>query len=289
MIKTKLPLIVIAGPTASGKSAAALELAQKINGEIICADSRTIYQYASIGTAKPAKKEQALIKHYGLDLVELSESFTAHDFKNYAKKTINEIKQKNKLPILVGGSGLYIDGLVYDFSFRSTPNLDVRSKLNNLNVSELQSLVNKQKLPMPTNSLNKRHLIRVIETNGQESQKKFLPTDVIYTGLWPGDEELKYRINERVENMYNRGFLDEVAKLKKRYSSEQISLAGTGYQSALSYIDVQISLEEAKEHFKMSDWQLARRQRTWFKRNPDIKWFSQKKALQTHILSLLNK
>ena len=289
MKKPELSLIVIAGPTASGKSAAAIELASKIDGEIISADSRTVYKDADIGTAKPSLKDQAKIKHYGLNLAELGKPFTAHDFKLMAQKAIKVIRSKKKIPIIVGGSGLYIDGLVYDFSFRQTPNPEERSKLNNLSISELQQMVSDKKLRMPENKLNKRHLIRVIETEGETYTKQQLSDDVIYTGLLPSDRELKSNINSRIEKMYQTGFLDEVTRLSEQHGSEQITSAGIGYKSALDYIQGRISADEARQIFKTGDWQLARRQKTWFKRNPDITWFDDKKALQTHILAKLSK
>ncbi len=284
-----IPTIVIAGPTGSGKSTVALEIAQKINGEIICADSRTIYKDANIGTAKPTSTERQLVKHHCLDVVRLGESFSASDFKLRAQQAISGIKQKSKVPIVVGGSGLYIDGLVYDFSFKPAPSEKLRSELNNKIIDQLQKMIIAKDLPMPFNKNNKRHLIRVIETNGEQPQKKHKPDDVIYTGLNIDNQTLKTKIEHRVEQMYEDGFLDEVKALSNKFSLDLVRSAGIGYSSAVDYLDGQISLEKAKASFVKGDMMLAKRQMTWFKRNPDIVWFSSSGELKDYIINQTSK
>lgn len=159
----KAPLIVITGPTASGKSGLALELAEELNGEIICADSRTIYKGMDIGTAKPTLAEQKRVRHWLIDMVEPGERFTAADFQKHALTAIDDIRLRSKIPFLVGGSGLYIDAVILGFNFASDADTVRRTELEKMTIEQLQALITKQQLTMPENSKNKRYLIRCIE------------------------------------------------------------------------------------------------------------------------------
>jgi tRNA dimethylallyltransferase len=171
------PLIVIVGPTASGKTALAIELAQKYAGEIICADSRTLYKGMDIGTAKPTVEEQALVPHWGLDLVEPGEPFSAADFKRYALQKIDEIRARGHVPFLVGGTGLYVDGIVFDYQFGDTKNAKLRAKLEQKTIAELQVYCNENNIEMPENPQNKRYLIRAIEQVGINTTRQKTPID----------------------------------------------------------------------------------------------------------------
>lgn len=284
-----IPTIVIAGPTASGKSALALDIAQKISGEIVCADSRTVYKELSIGVAKPTPKEQKIIKHHCLDLVSLDQDFSVADFKKATTEAVADIKSRGNIPVIVGGSGLYIDAYVYDFSFKTKPDEKIRSKLNNMTIEDLQQIIINKKLTMPTNMNNKRHLIRVIESNGEKPLKKQKPNDVIYTGLNIDNDQLFNSISNRVNKMYESGFLDEVESLGKSFNEQLVRSAGIGYSSALDYLQGRISADLAKQEFIKGDKALARRQKTWLKRNADILWFDTPSVLKTHIFTSLNK
>ncbi|OYW84146.1 tRNA dimethylallyltransferase, partial [Candidatus Saccharibacteria bacterium 32-49-10] len=152
----KLPLIIIVGPTASGKTALAIELAEEFHGEIICADSRTIYKNMNIGTAKPTQAEQDRVSHWAIDIVPPGERFTAADFKEYALEKIDEIRRHGHVPFLVGGTGLYIDAVIFDYKFGADANMSLRQQLNEKSVSELQSYCREHNIPLPENHLNKR-------------------------------------------------------------------------------------------------------------------------------------
>lgn len=273
-------LVTIVGPTASGKSALAMRIAKEFDGEIICADSRTVYRGMDIGTAKPTKDDQAEVKHWALDLVEPGQRFSAYQFKKYALKMILDIQGRDKLPILVGGTGLYVDGTIFDFGFTAEVNPTKRKKLEALNTEALQDFIREMSLPMPFNLKNRRHLIRTIESKGQVGSRKNRPSkDVILIGILPPDETLKKRIGQRAEQILKDGVLDETKKLVRKHGKKAIANAsGIAYKICLEVIDGKISNLEAIGQIKTAEWQYARRQKTWFKRNPYINWFNSSQA-----------
>jgi tRNA dimethylallyltransferase len=268
-------LLVIAGPTASGKSSLALKIAKQFNGEIIAADSRTVYKRMDIGTAKVTREEQARIPHWGLDLVEPGERFTAGLFKKYADEKIKDIQNRGRLPILVGGSGLYIDSVLYQFEFRGDVRPQERAELEKLTTDQLQAKIKHMGYTVPQNAKNRRHLIRTIESQGQTASKSSeLARSTLVVGIMPPLDQLKARIGQRAEVIFQNGVVEETRKLLEDHGEAAItSTGGIVYQICLNVIGGQISQEEAIERFKTADWQYARRQRTWFKRNPDIQWF----------------
>lgn len=161
--RSKRPkLIVIVGPTASGKSSLAMRVAKTYGGEIIAADSRTVYKGMDIGTAKPSQSDQTKVPHWGLNLVSPGQRFTAHQFQKYANSKIKDIQKRGKLPILVGGTGLYMDAVLFGFGFLPDADPGNREKLEVLSVSQLQKIIENKGYIMPVNSQNKRHLIRAI-------------------------------------------------------------------------------------------------------------------------------
>jgi tRNA dimethylallyltransferase len=161
------PLIVIVGPTASGKTGLAIRIAKKINGEIICADSRTVYKYMDIGTAKPTFDEMNGVAHWGIDLLEPDKKFTVKDFKDYAEQKISEIRSRNMVPILVGGSGLYVDSIIFDYDFSARTDNNIRSVMQDKSVSELREYCIKNNISLPENDKNKRYILRAIEAGGK--------------------------------------------------------------------------------------------------------------------------
>lgn len=256
---TRSPLVVIVGETASGKSALALDLAEKYNGEIICADSRTVYTGMDIGTAKPTQEDRARVPHHLLDVVEPSERFTVVDFKRLANEAIDDITARGKLPILVGGTGLYIDAVIYDYSFPVTAESAERDPVN------------------------PRHLL-----HPNTSAHSKLREDTLLIGLSIDRGLLKQRIEMRVDAMITTGFVDEVLRLYEHYG-EVAALRAPGYKAFREYLNGHLSLDEAKAMFVRNDWRLAKRQRTWFKRNNSIQWIANTGNIDAIVTTFLNK
>jgi tRNA dimethylallyltransferase len=283
------PLIVIVGETASGKSALALALATQFNGEIIAADSRTIYKDLSIGTAKPTPDEQRLVPHHLLDAVTPDQSFSVAQFKTLANKAINDIGARGKIPFLVGGTGLYVDAVLYDFVFRDKPDEKLRQELSGLSVEELQERLLKNGIALPENARNPRHLIRALETGGASMERHDLRPNTLVLGLTIDREALREKITKRVDLMVGQGFIEEVRAAANKYGWEAPALQSTGYKAFRRYIEKDLSLDEAKALFVRNDLQLAKRQRTWFKRNADIHWICKKEEAVDLMTTFLNK
>ncbi|MDO4526839.1 MAG: tRNA (adenosine(37)-N6)-dimethylallyltransferase MiaA [Candidatus Saccharibacteria bacterium] len=232
-----LTTLVLLGPTGSGKTGVSIELAKKLDGEIISADSRAIYKGMDIGTAKPTREEMQGIPHYGLDLVEPGERFTVADWKAYAEEKIKDIKSRGKLPIIVGGTGLYIDALIYDYHFKG-----------------------------PTG-----HKIGDIEQKSC-SDRTEVKGDYNLIGIKWSTDELRERLKRRIEQMFSPELYTEVKKLVQTYGWDNQAMKSDIYEYAYKYLQGELSLEEAKEKCFYEDWHLAKRQLTWFKRNQQITW-----------------
>ena len=265
------PIIVIVGETGSGKSALALELAERLHGEIIAADSRTVYAGMDIGTAKPTAEERRRVPHFGLDAVTPDRHFSAYGFKHLAEAAIAEITARGHLPIVVGGTGLYVDALIYNFAFRPAPSEAERAALGLLSVAELQARVCAAGLALPANARNPRHLQRLLEGGASPRQPRVLRPNTVVLGVsWPR-EQLRERIAARVEHMVQDGLIDEVRTLSERYGDVE-ALRAPGYRAFRRYLAGELNLAEAKAAFARGDLQLAKRQRAWFKRSSDIQW-----------------
>lgn len=282
------PVIAIVGETASGKTSLALALAQQFNGEIIAADSRTVYKGMDIGTAKPTKEEQALVPHHLLDVVTPDQHFTVAEFQRLAEQAITDIAARGRVPFLVGGSGLYVDAVMYGFSLRSPADPSVREALQKKTIEELQEMIIEQGIPMPENVRNPRHLVRALETRGELPSRSALRPNGLILGLQADREALKANITARVDAMIEAGFLDEIRKLVARYGWDAPGLQAPGYKAFRPYFEGMVSLDEAKAQFVQNDLQLAKRQRTWFKRNSDIKYLSKKADFVALITTHLN-
>jgi tRNA dimethylallyltransferase len=286
----KPELVVIVGPTASGKSDLALKIARGFSGEIIAADSRTIYKGMDIGTAKASKKEQSLVPHWGLDLVEPGQVFNAHAFKKYAEEKIEDIQSRGELPILVGGTGLYIDAIIFDFSFAESGNAEQREELEKLSTAQLQSVIKDSNYPMPENFLNRRHLIRTIEKKGLSGGKSSIKDNVLIIGLLPPAEELKTRIYSRAAAYFSKGLLQETKELLEKYGVQALQKThGIAYAATVKMLKNELKQEEALELVQKQEWQYARRQRTWFKRNKFINWYESPDKAYKEISINLNK
>lgn len=282
MDKSQGPLVVITGPTASGKSALALEIAQKYNGELICADSRTVYKGLDIGTAKPTKVEQSLVKHHLLDIVSPNEPFSAAQFKELAQQAITDIAKRGKLPILVGGTGLYIDAVIFDYQFGAPADPDERRQLEVLSVEELRRRCEDNNISLPVNAQNKRHLLRAIELGGLLNHTKKLRSNTIVVALTTNKEELRSRVTNRAHQMVADGILDEVKRVGQKYRWQGEALTGNIYRILRPVVEDGAPLDTALELVATSDMQLAKRQITWLKRNPYIIW-GEKGQLKTAI------
>lgn len=229
--------LVILGPTGSGKTGIAVKLAKELNGEIISADSRAIYKDMEIGTAKPSREEQDGVAHYGLDLVEPGERFTVSDWKAYAEDKIKEIKNKGKLPIIAGGTGLYIDALIFDYHFKGPTG----QKIGDF---EQKSCSDRTEIKGEYNLI----------------------------GIKWSAEELRERLKKRIDLMFTEDLYNETKKLVQKYGWDNQAMKSDIYEYAYKYINGEMTLEEAKEKAFYEDWHLAKRQLTWFKRNQNIIW-----------------
>lgn len=284
------PLVVILGATGSGKTALGLELAKIFEGEIIAADSRTIYKGMDISTAKPSANEQRSVPHHLIDLVGPDRPFTVADFKKLARRAIDDIASRNKLPILVGGTGLYIDAILFDFAFRPV-NADqkLRDQLSGMPISELQRRILQSGYALPKDSLNPRRLIRVIESEGAVSSKGELRPNTLLIGLNVDREELRARLSLRVDTMINEGLIDEIRTLSESYGWEAAALRTPGFKAFRGFIEGNLTLYEAKVAFVQNDMDLAKRQYTWFKRNKDVHWVKNKEETVDLVTTFLNK
>ena len=269
------PVVVIVGPTASGKTGLAIDLAKKYNGEIICADSRTVYKGMDIGTAKPTLAERAGIPHWGLDLREPGERFTAYDFKVYADAKIEEIRQRGHVPFLVGGTGLYIDAVILDYEFTDSFEGALRTSLENKSLEELWKYCNNNNLKLPENSKNKRHVINAILRKSISVKGKSEPRqDMIVVGISTEKNVLLARMRMRAEQLFNDGVVSEATTLGKKYGWETEVLKSNVYRVIRDSLYAPTSQDEMIDRTVALDWQLAKRQLTWLKRDAFIKWLN---------------
>lgn len=306
-MKNKLPkLIVVCGPTASGKTDLAIVLAKKFNGEIVNADSRQIYKEMDIATAKPSKvtsdKLQVTstdeyiidgVKHYLLDIISPDENFTLSDYKDQAQKTIKEIIKKGKIPFLVGGTGLYIKAIVDNLEIpRVEPDLVLRKELESKSAEERVKML-KEIDPETYEKIdiqNPRRVIRALEvvlSTGEsflKQQKKGKPLyNVLQLGIKVDKENLYERINKRCEKMVEAGLIQEAKRLAQKYSWELPSMSGIGYRQMRDYIEGKMTLEEAIEWLQMDTRHYAKRQMTWFKKDEKIVWIENEKQAEKKI------
>lgn len=281
----KKTVVVICGPTASGKTSLGIKIANDINGEIISADSMQIYKDMNIGTAKPTKEEQSMAKHYLIDFVPPDKRYSVADFKNDATKTIKEIFKNEKTPIVVGGTGLYINSLVYNIDYNSEgeADLEYRNELEKKDIAELYEMANK----IDDEALNKispndkKRIMRIIEiyhSTGKtktelekESIKKNEYDYKIFVLNWER-QKLYERINLRVDMMINDGLINEVQDLLKKYDNFPTAFQGLGYKEVKEYLDGKITKEDMIEKIKQESRRYAKRQITWFKRYKNAIW-----------------
>ncbi|MFA5197484.1 MAG: tRNA (adenosine(37)-N6)-dimethylallyltransferase MiaA [Patescibacteria group bacterium] len=274
------PIIIVAGPTASGKTSLAIDLAKKFNGEIVNADSRSIYREMDVATSKPTTEERQEIPHHLIDIVKPDETFSLSDYKKLANSAISEIQNRGKIPFLVGGTGLYLDSIAYDYNLAETkPNLVLRKELEKSSTTELAE---KLKLLDPNtykiiDLKNKRRLIRAIEVASQTNEsftslqtKKPKPANILYLVLDVPRDVIYKRIGQRIEKWHTEGLVKEAEDLTKKYSINLPSMSAIGYKEIGEYINHKVSLPEALENMKKKTRNYAKRQITWFGKNKDI-------------------
>ncbi len=282
-------LLVIVGETASGKSDLALKIAKAYRGEIISADSWTVYRGFDIGTGKPTTTQQKAVKHHLIDVREATEGFNAPMFKELAEKAIKDIQRRGKLPMLVGGTGLYIDSVLFDFGFLPNVTSKERAKLNAVTIPGLIELARELQIDLSgIDTRNKRRIIRAIEAKGEKPTKKEMKTGTLIVGLQPGREELRRRVEERAMRMIHAGLEREVKDLAGKYGWGVEPMKGIGYREWQPYFEGKQSLEQTQERIVSSTMNLAKRQRTWFKRNKDMDWFSSTEEAYNFIKLQLN-
>ncbi len=285
----KPKVIVICGPTASGKTALSIELAKKINGEIISSDSMQIYKYMDVGTAKPTQEEMQGIQHYLLDFVEPNQRYSVAEFKKDAEKAIEQILAKGKVPIIVGGTGLYVDSLIYGIEYQDI-------KLDENYRAELEKRVEKEGLEIlyieaqkidsqaveKISENDKKRILRILEiyhATGKnkteqeiESRKNGVKYDYKVFAINMDREKLYERINKRVDIMIEQGLIEEVKKLLKKYNEFPTAMQGLGYKEVVEYLENKISKEEMIEKIKRETRRYAKRQLTWFRKNKQTIW-----------------
>ncbi len=280
----KPQIVVICGPTASGKTSLGIELANKINGEIISCDSMQIYKNMDIGTAKPTLEERSMAKHHLIDFVSPETRYSVADFKKDADKTIKEILAKGKTPILVGGTGLYINSLIYNIEYKEeNTDLDYRKELENIEISELYNKAYKID-PLATSKVSnndRKRLSRILEiyhstgktkTELEIESRKELEYDYKIFVLSTDREILYDRINKRVDQMIEQGLINEVQNVLQKYKNFPTAMQGLGYKEVVEYLDGKITKEEMIEKIKQESRRYAKRQLTWFRGYKNAIW-----------------
>lgn len=287
----KAKVIVICGPTASGKTALSIEVAKKINGEIISCDSMQIYKDMNIGTAKPTKEEMEEIKHYLIDYVLPTERYSVAEYKKDAKKAIKEVIEKGKTPIIVGGTGLYVDSLIYEIEYPEIKfDEEYRKKLEKEVEEEgLEKLYEKAKKIDPIaiqkiSKTDKKRIQRVLEiyhaTGKTKTEQEIISRQKepeyaykVYGLLWDR-QKLYDRINLRVDIMIEQGLIEEVKTILKKYSKFPTAMQGLGYKEVVQYLNKEITKEEMIEKIKQETRRYAKRQMTWFRKNKQTIWLN---------------
>ena len=308
----KKPLIILTGPTAVGKTELSVKLAKAINGEIISADSIQVYKYMDIGSAKVTQEEMDGVKHYLIDELDPAEEFNIFYFKEKAKKYMDEILQKGKIPIIAGGTGFYIQSLLYDIEFtEEEDNTEIREELTKIYEENGAHFLHEMLREIDSESADNIHennvkrVIRAIEyyrltgkkisEHNKLEQQKQSPYNFAYFVLNNDRTILYKRIDKRVDLMVEEGLVEEVRSLKnKGYARDLVSMQGLGYKEIYAYLEGEISLEEAIYILKRDTRHFAKRQLTWFKREKEVVWvdksvYKTEEALLEYCLGVLKE
>ena len=298
-------VIVICGPTASGKTGLSIELAKRINGEIVSCDSMQIYKDMTIGTAKPTTDEMQEIKHYLIDCVSPEQRFSVADYKREATNAIKEIFAKGKVPIVVGGTGLYLESLIYGIEYEEIEvNLDYRAYLEKIEeknglyylYQEAQKIDEEAIKKISPN--DKKRIYRILEiykATGKtktelekESRRKGPDFDYILFGINMDRDKLYERINKRVDSMIENGLIQEVEGLSKKYEKFPTAMQGLGYKEVVEYLEGNITKDEMIDKIKMMTRRYAKRQLTWFRKYDNINWLDGLKAMEENLKTIFN-
>lgn len=283
-------IIIIAGPTAVGKTEYAIEIAKAVNGEIVSADSMQLYKYMDIGSAKPSREELSQIKHYLVDQIDPREKFSVVQYQKLAKAAIREIFNKGKIPVVSGGTGLYINSLMYEMDFAAPPSDEAfRKELETLAEQKGREYLHSRLAELDSDAAARIHpnnvkkVIRAIEAaeNGSKIRafdKASVPAadyEVLLAGLTRDRKELYERINRRVELLIEKGLVNEVSSLMQMgLGYDDISMKGIGYKEIIGSLEGRYTLDEAIELIKKNTRHYAKRQLTWLRRYDNIKWFN---------------
>ena len=287
----KPKVIVICGPTASGKTKLSIELAKRINGEIVSCDSMQIYKDMNIGTAKVTKEEAEGIKHYLVDFVSPEQRYSVADYKRDAQEAIDEIIKKGKTPIVVGGTGLYVDSLINNIKYQEVElDIEYRNELEQIAEEKGLEYLYEQAARIDPEAIkgisknDKKRIVRILEIYHEtgktkteqeiESRKEEVPYNYIIFAIDMDREKLYDRINRRVDIMIEQGLIEEVKNLLEKYKEFPTSMQGLGYKEVAEYIRGNITKEEMIEKLKGDTRKYAKRQLTWFRRYKNIIWLN---------------
>ena len=300
----KNKVIVICGPTASGKTALSIELAKQIHGEIVSCDSMQIYKDMDIGTAKPTPEEMQGIKHYLIGYVSPEVRYSVADYKTDAKKAIKEIIQKGKMPIVVGGTGLYLDSLIYeieyqDIKFDEEYRKEIEKEVDEKGLEEIYERAKQidAKAIEKISPNDKKRILRILEiyhATGKtkteqeiESRKKEVEYDYKVYALDWDRQKLYDRINKRVDIMVEKGLIEEVKQILDKYDTFPTAMQGLGYKEVVEYLEGKLTKEEMIEKIKMETRRYAKRQLTWFRKNKQTIWLNAEDGIQNNINIIL--
>jgi len=302
----KPTVIVICGPTASGKTALSIELAKRINGEIVSADSMQIYKDMDIGSAKVTAEEMQGIKHYLIDQVYPNQRYSVANYKQDAKRAIEEIIAKGKIPIVVGGTGLYIDALIYEIEYKDIKiNEEYRKELEKIRNEQGLDVLYQKALEIDPKAMEKisandfkriSRILEIYEATGKtkteqeaESRLNEIPYDYKVFAIDYEREKLYERINRRVDIMMKKGLIDEVKSLLEKYTEFPTAMQGLGYKEVKQYLDGEISKEEMIEKIKQESRRYAKRQFTWFRKNKQTIWINGEANIEQNISTILEE
>ena len=303
----KPKVIVIVGPTASGKTALSIELAKKIDGEIVSCDSMQIYKDMNIGSAKPTKEEMQGIKHYMIDIVSPTERFSVAEYKKQAENAIEEILAKRKTPIVVGGTGLYADSLIYGIEY---PEIEFDEKYREILEKQAETEEGLKELYIQAKKIDeqaikkisendKKRIIRILEIYHQtgktktelevESRKNGVKYDFKVFAINMDRQILYDRINKRVDMMIESGLIQEVEKLLKKYNEFPTAMQGLGYKEVVQYFNKELTKEEMIDKIKQETRRYAKRQLTWFRKNKETAWIDGQEEILNNVKIILEE